>query len=372
MENRYEYFNRSKRMLEHSKVLLFLSEIQSQQWKTWCVAEGIKLPPILEIVPLSVNDELAFLAGIQSALNNPPFSVDKMVKAKNTLRSEVRKIMGLDSNDMLVMTLSSINAGKGQMKLLRAVLMLQNGSFGPHSNLSDLLNLSKDSTDTHYTKRMLSTSESSSVDQKWNTYTKNVNNNKEWSSWSQSDLPQKQHLIGTYERKLASLVSENKKQTLKLLIGSVGSKSNKAPYVSGMLRLVSQFPELARIMLWTPATIHVAPLYAAADVYVINAQGVGETFGRVTIEAMAFGLPVLGTDAGGTKEIVDSNTTGLLHPVGQVGTRILSENIRFLLQNETARKDMGQKGKEKVQKLFLKHHMNDKFAIVLNKAMAYS
>lgn len=45
----------------------------------------------------------------------------------------------------------------------------------------------------------------------------------------------------------------------------------------------------------------------------MNSQGNGEPFGRVTIEAMAFGLPVLGTDAGGTKEIVLDGKTGLLH-----------------------------------------------------------
>nr|XP_028947536.1 uncharacterized protein LOC103436148 isoform X3 [Malus domestica]XP_028947537.1 uncharacterized protein LOC103436148 isoform X3 [Malus domestica] len=61
-------------------------------------------------------------------------------------------------------------------------------------------------------------------------------------------------------------------------------------------------------------------------------QGLGETFGRVTIEAMAFGLPVLGTEAGGTKEIVEHNVTGLLHPVGHDGTRGLAENLRFLLK----------------------------------------
>ncbi|KAM1100623.1 hypothetical protein ACFX15_006825 [Malus domestica] len=61
-------------------------------------------------------------------------------------------------------------------------------------------------------------------------------------------------------------------------------------------------------------------------------QGLGETFGRVTIEAMAFGLPVLRTEARGTKEIVEHNVTCLLHPVGHDGTCGLAENLRFLLK----------------------------------------
>ncbi|KAM1380550.1 hypothetical protein ACFX2I_022262 [Malus domestica] len=89
---------------------------------------------------------------------------------------------------------------------------------------------------------------------------------------------------------------------------------------------------LSKSVLWTPATTRVAALYSATDVYVMNSQGLGETFGRVTFEVMAFGLPVLGTEARGTKEIVEHNVTGLLHPVGHDGTRGLAENLRFLLK----------------------------------------
>ena len=41
--------------------------------------------------------------------------------------------------------------------------------------------------------------------------------------------------------------------------------------------------------------------YLASDAFVMNTQHPGETFGRVTIEAMAFRLPILGTRAGGTR-----------------------------------------------------------------------
>ncbi|KAL0369100.1 UNVERIFIED_CONTAM: hypothetical protein Scaly_1128900 [Sesamum calycinum] len=51
-------------------------------------------------------------------------------------------------------------------------------------------------------------------------------------------------------------------------------------------------------------TLNVAPYLASIDVLVQNSQARGECFGRITIEAMAFQLPVLGTAAGGTMEIV--------------------------------------------------------------------
>lgn len=61
-------------------------------------------------------------------------------------------------------------------------------------------------------------------------------------------------------------------QSLKLLIGSVRSKSNKADYVKSLLSFLEQHPNTSTSIFWTPATTRVASLYSAADVYVINSQ----------------------------------------------------------------------------------------------------
>ncbi|KAJ0514261.1 putative hexosyltransferase [Helianthus annuus] len=89
--------------------------------------------------------------------------------------------------------------------------------------------------------------------------------------------------------------------------------------------------------------------------------GIGETFGRVTIEAMAFGIPVLGTDAEGTKEIVEHNVTGLLHPIGHPGTPVLSKQLRYLLKKPSERQRLGLEGREKVKKMYLNKHMYKAF-----------
>lgn len=78
---------------------------------------------------------------------------------------------------------------------------------------------------------------------------------------------------------------------------------------------------------------------------------------------------VLGTEAGGTKEIVEHNVTGLLHPTGGPGASVLAKNLRFLLKNPSARKQMGMKGREKVETMYLKRHMYKKFVDVLIKCM---
>lgn len=382
MENRREYFDRAKVVLDRVKMLAFLSESQSKQWLDWCEEEKIKLRSQPAVIPLSINDELAFVAGIGCSLNTPASSTEKMLEKRQLLRDAVRKDMGLTDNDMLVMSLSSINPGKGQLLFLNSARLVAEEEPLPdnstiknpvrkhrvrstlarkhhlrsllqglndHGVSSDGFSLSTESSvhlNEHQKKRLMLHSRFASVDD---------------TDAFNFDV--------THKRKVLADNRGTVKQSVKFLIGSVGSKSNKVAYVKELLSFLSQHSNLSKSVLWTPATTRVAALYSAADVYVMNSQGLGETFGRVTIEAMAFGLPVLGTDAGGTKEIVDHNVTGLLHPLGHPGTRVLAKNLRFLLKNPVSRKQMGLKGREKVERMYLKRHMYKKFVDVLLKCM---
>ncbi|KAL2338097.1 hypothetical protein Fmac_012543 [Flemingia macrophylla] len=327
MENRREYFDRAKGVLHRVKILVFLSESQSKQWQKWCEEEGIKLRSQPALVPLSVNDELAFIAGIPSTLNTPSFNAIKMDEKRKLLRDSVRREMGLTDSDMLVMTLSSINRGKGQLLLLESA-----SSIVKHGPLHDDMKMQHSSDDSSVALNNIS-------------------------------------INSINRREMLSPKNGSTAQTLKILIGSVGSKSNKVDYVKHLLSFLEKHSNLSKSVLWSPTTTRVASLYSAADVYVTNSQGLGETFGRVTIEAMAFGLPVLGTDAGGTQEIVDHNVTGLLHPIGRTGNHVLAQNLRFLLENRLAREQMGIEGRKKVQRMFLKQHMYEKFVEVLVMCM---
>ncbi|XP_047157876.1 uncharacterized protein LOC124828585 [Vigna umbellata] len=346
MENRREYFDRSKDVLGRVKMLVFLSESQSKQWQKWCEEERIKLRSYPEIVPLSVNDELAFVAGIPSTLNTPSFSTEKMVEKRQLLRESVRKEIGLTDNDMLVISLSSINPGKGQLLLLESVSsVLEQGLLQDDKKMKKVSTM-KEGISTlarkHRNRKLLPVLKNGKV--------------------ASNDILSRRKQVLPNDKGTIQ-------QSLKLLIGSVGSKSNKADYVKSLLNFVEQHPNTSKSFFWTPATTRVASLYSAADVYVINSHGLGETFGRVTIEAMAFGLPVLGTEAGGTQEIVEHNVTGLLHPVGHPGNLVLAQNLRFLLKNQSARKQMGVEGRKKVQRMYLKQHMYKKFVEVIVRCM---
>ncbi|XP_042518358.1 uncharacterized protein LOC122092108 isoform X2 [Macadamia integrifolia] len=116
-------------------------------------------------------------------------------------------------------------------------------------------------------------------------------------------------------------------------------------------------------------TLTVAPYLAAIDILVQNSQARGECFGRITIEAMAFLLPVLGTVAGGTTEIVVNGSTGLLHPVGKEGVTPLAMNIVKLATHVERRLTMGKKGYERVKEMFMEQHMAHRIASVLKSVL---
>lgn len=272
MENRMEYFNRSKPVLDSVRMLIFLSESQSKQWRSWSEEEKIKLYSQPTVVPLSVNDELAFVAGIASSLNTPSFSTEKMLEKRKLLRDAVRKEMGLTDNDMLVMSLSSINPGKGQLLLLESAhLVIGQNHSHIHSEIrnsvtgEDLPSLTR----KHHMRALLQNEDNIGVASSGLDH----NNDPLNSLFTSNDLPDASTIDIRHERrKLFSAAGGTQDLTVKVLIGSVGSKSNKIPYVKGLFGFLSQHSNLSKSVLWTPATTRVAALYSAADVYVINSQ----------------------------------------------------------------------------------------------------
>ncbi len=70
--------------------------------------------------------------------------------------------------------------------------------------------------------------------------------------------------------------------------------------------------------------------YAAADVFVFPSRT--DTFGLVMLEAMACGVPVISSNAGGLPEINIHNLTGFLADVGDVDA--MAAHTVYLLENE--------------------------------------
>ncbi|KAJ1408019.1 Glycosyl transferase, family 1 [Sesbania bispinosa] len=168
------------------------------------------------------------------------------------------------------------------------------------------------------------------------------------------------------------LIQEKKLQVPSLHAVVVGSDMNaQTKFEMELCKFVIEKKIQDRVH-FVNKTLAVAPYLASIDVLVQNSQARGECFGRITIEAMAFRLPVLGTAAGGTTEIVVNRTTGLLHPAGKEGVTPLANNIVNLATHVERRLTMGKKGYERVKERFLEPHMAHRIALVLKEVLRKS
>lgn len=86
----------------------------------------------------------------------------------------------------------------------------------------------------------------------------------------------------------------------------------------------------------------IAAELARMDV-LVQASVTPEGFGRVVVEGMAAGLPVIATRSGGTQEIVTDGVDGLLCPPNDVAA--LAGALRRLLDDEHLRRRLGQQGR---------------------------
>lgn len=75
-----------------------------------------------------------------------------------------------------------------------------------------------------------------------------------------------------------------------------------------------------------------------------------ESFGRVTIEAMAAGIPVVGTNSGATREIVQDGVTGYL--TSPRNPSEVAEKLVELYQHPDVAKELGDNGKRTAKERF--------------------
>lgn len=78
-----------------------------------------------------------------------------------------------------------------------------------------------------------------------------------------------------------------------------------------------------------------------------------EAFGRVTVEAMMCGLPVVGANSGGTPELISDGVTGLLYP--QDSWRELSDKIETIIMSPEKRQYMSRNAYESSNRFTIEH-----------------
>lgn len=102
----------------------------------------------------------------------------------------------------------------------------------------------------------------------------------------------------------------------------------------------------------------------AADIFVMPSVWL-ETFGQVTIEAMACGLPVVSFDAGASPFINLHEQTGIVAPSKNIDK--LADGLIKILQNDELRKKFGKAARQRVLENYTYEVLIKKFIEIINE-----
>ncbi len=107
------------------------------------------------------------------------------------------------------------------------------------------------------------------------------------------------------------------------------------------------------------------PAYRAMDIFVLASHS--ETFGMVLQEAMAMGVPAIGTDSGGVPEIITDERTGLLVPPKD--PRAIADAILRLYRDPELRARLALAAREFVQQAYDPNRQYEAFERALLDAL---
>lgn len=103
------------------------------------------------------------------------------------------------------------------------------------------------------------------------------------------------------------------------------------------------------------------PVISSCDALVVCSRA--EAFGRVTVEAMKLGKPVIGARSGGTVELVKDGLTGYLYTPGDCEE--LALRLKLLLSNAKLRNRMGQAARCWANQRFTRERFRDELVELL-------
>ncbi|NIK66662.1 glycosyltransferase family 4 protein [Paenibacillus sp. BK720] len=135
-------------------------------------------------------------------------------------------------------------------------------------------------------------------------------------------------------RALHSLIQQGEENYL-WIVGEPKFREENLHYLKELQRLADEL-NVTRHIRFTGFRNDVDQLCCAADLLLLCSEN--EPFGRVIIEAMAQGTPVIATSGGGVGEIIEHGKSGLLYETGNIPQ--LVDHIRSLQSNDRLRKQI--------------------------------
>lgn len=133
-----------------------------------------------------------------------------------------------------------------------------------------------------------------------------------------------------------------------LIVGASDSMPQNQTYHQRLQQLVTELG-LSNHVVFTGFRTDIPRIMAASDV-VVHSASEPEPFGRVIVEAMAAGRPVVATAAGGVLDIVEDQVTGLLVPPRNA--ILMAQAIRHLLQDREQARIIGQRAQQCAKERF--------------------
>lgn len=111
-----------------------------------------------------------------------------------------------------------------------------------------------------------------------------------------------------------------------------------------------------------------ASCFEQADIFVFPTFYHNESFPLVNLEAMQYKLPVISTDEGGIRDIVEDGVTGFIVP--KENATALAQKIAVLVDDEGLRGKMGEAGYKRYKELFTLPIFETHFVQTLRKVCA--
>lgn len=114
-----------------------------------------------------------------------------------------------------------------------------------------------------------------------------------------------------------------------------------------------------------------APLYLSAfDLLVLPSEtraNWSEQFGRVIIEALACGTPIVGSDSGEIPNLIQATGGGLIFPEGR--TQDLARQIRRLIVDAASRRELAAKGRSSVLAEYANRPLAERFVKTIERVV---